>query len=306
MGLLAAIGICVVGVFTIALLDTSSDGNYGLPRQKVIELAKYGITPQQYANAQKRAEAHKAALLKAPPSDPNVAGPNLIKEEHEPELIAWKAYYAHRLHARVREQWHINQLAENHTIATLHLVTETSPRPLVTAEWIIRFALDRPPTPAEEKIFHSSKGVEALNVAAHRLETFPKPRFGLSLPTGLLAVETLSPGQHEVIVKIEPADRYEPTFIVRNGIVDESLLRGRALTKSPPTGNLTLGLATMAKVYEQALGAGQAGPKRRSSIYKLNHAFNEGPVLLVLGWHSSTRDLRHLLRRPVQELTILR
>jgi hypothetical protein len=70
------------------------------------------------------------------------------------------------------------------------------------------------------------------------------------LPTGLLAVETLSPGQHEVIVKIEPVDRYEPTFIVRDGIVDESLLRGKALTKSPPTGNLTLGLATMAKVYE--------------------------------------------------------
>ncbi len=301
--LILAVALCAGSGLTIAL-TTSGDSNHGLSRQKVAELTDYGITPQQYVKAQQRAEAHKAALQVAPPPDPNVAGPSLIKAEHESELFAWKVHYSRQLHIPVREHWHINQLAETHTIVILQLVPESGGRPLVSAEWVIKFALDRPPTPAEEKIFHSADGVEPLNAAARSLEMFPKPQVGARLPIAILAAETLSPGRHEVIVRIQPAERYEPTYIVRHGLVDEPLLRGKALAASPPNQDLILRLANTVRIYEQALGTGRAGPKRRSSIYRLNHAFNEGPVLLTLGWHSSARNLKELLRRPVQELTI--
>lgn len=300
----AAVAVCVAVALAVVLLDGSSQQTYGLSRKKITELAAFGVTPQQYVRARKRGEEHAAALRSAPPTDPNVVGPRLIKEEHESELLAWKQLYGRRYHAKITEEWHTHQLRETRTIISLNLALENKQKILGPAEWVINFALDRSPTPAEERLANSPNAVKPLNRVARMLEAFPQPLIDPKLPVELLAFETLSPGRHEIIVTILSASGYQPPFIVRTGKVDEALLRGRELAKAAPTGDLTLRLSKNVKFYEQVTTHGGLGPKRPSSVYRLNELFNHGPVPLNLGWRRGAKDITALLRRPVEEVII--
>ena len=199
-----------------------------------------------------------------------MVGPRLIREDHSAEIAAWKSLPERRLHTAIQEQWHVQQLSKTRTIVALSFVADANNKILMSARWLVKIALDRPLTEPEQDLVSSSKWSEPLNEDAHKLESFPKPQTGLRLPVRLLAFEGLSPGRHEVIVKIQPADRYEPSLVVRAGVFDEALLRGKTLVKSVPPTDSTLRLARNVRIYEQNLDHGAAGPVRRSSIYRLS------------------------------------
>lgn len=170
-----AIFLCMVAILAVVLANSSSDQTDGLSRKKIAELAAFGVTPQQYLRARRRGEEHEAALRSAPPADPNVVGPRLIREQRESELLAWKEFYDKRLHAKVIEEWHTHQLNQTRTIISLDFVLKNKRRILGPAEWMISIALERPLTPAEERLVNNGDAIQPLNHAARLLETFPKP-----------------------------------------------------------------------------------------------------------------------------------
>lgn len=301
--------VCVTIIIVAVVEHQRDDRKGGLSSQKIAELAHHGVTPEQYLRIKERGAAHQAALHDEPPTDPNVVGPRLIGEEHGPELSAWKQFYGAALHTGIAEAWSVQAVGEKRTIVTLELVAGTGRGDIFSepAKWAINVSLTRPLTSAEERIVHGSHAVEALNQMARKLEGLPMPHIGLSLPVDLFGDEVLSPGLHVVVVDVFPARRYESWLIMRRGILDEPLLRGKGLAKRAPLGVKYLRLSKHVKVFEEAVAFGEAkaGPRRRSSIYELNRLFNSGPVPLILGWKSGAHNLHDLLRRPVQELTIL-
>jgi hypothetical protein len=298
--------VCCVAAAIVAVLvftGAGGDGKVGLPPQKIAELARFGITPQEYLRARQRGNANEAALKTEPPPNPYVVAPRVIRESHGPELLAWKKVFEAQLHSPVAEVWHVQLVNETHAIVRMQLLRDDGNVKVGdVAEWALNFALTRPLTHAEELVASGPHGEEALNAMARKLGTLPQPRRGRKLPVRIYAVEGLSPGLHEVIVSIVAPYTYESHLIMRRGTMDEALLRGKTLVNQRPKGEQYLKLSKHVRFYRET---SQEGPVKRSSIYELSRLFNKGLVPLLLGWRSGARNLHELLRRPIEEVIIL-
>lgn len=308
---LLALSSVIVGV----VLASSGYPNHGLSKQKVAELAEHSLTPSQYLKVKRDGEAFEAANRNGreavPPTPPDVAAPRLIKEVHKEELLAWKQLYAARLHEEVTESWTVRVLSETQTIASLELLTAAHHHKLLPgpAEWRIRFALTRPPTPAEERILHQPHlGIEGLTKAARMLEHLPAPRAGLQLPVELYATEDLGPGLDKIFVDTPSPEAYKPWLIMRNGSRDEALQRGRSLAKNITHKIQELMLSKHVEVFLEPVASGEGGKashRRHSSIYELIRLFKRGPVPMLLRWKTGAQTGSSLLRRPVQQIVLL-
>jgi hypothetical protein len=304
---LALVVACCMLIVAVVIFTTGGRHKNGATAREVADLADRGVTPQQYLAEQKRVAAYKAKSRNEAPTDPNVVAPRLIREEHGAELLAWKNFYSRRVGQPVIESWVVSELAEARTTVTLNLTPQGSHSPSFgPANWAINFSLRRPLTPAENRVANSPRGVEAINADARQLEDLPKPQLGSHLPLRLFSAETLSPGAHKISVSLFPDFKYESWLIMRTGILDESLLRGKILATHPPQGPQTLRLDRRVAIFEEPFSKSTHGHRHSTSIYELDRLFNHGPVPILIGWRSGALTLQRLLRRPVQELTILR
>ncbi|HEX4437047.1 MAG TPA: hypothetical protein VH061_09650 [Solirubrobacteraceae bacterium] len=297
----------------VALADNGPAGD-GLSHQKVTELAEREMTPAEYLRIKHDGEAVEARNAKAaqtePSPNPAVVAPRLLREEHYWEFDAWRQLYESRLHERVVESWTVHSLNEKQTVAALQLVAGTERKTVLSspAEWVFNFSLSAAPTPAEQRIANSPRGIEATTAGAHLLERLPAPRTGRQLPVELYAVEDLSPGTNVILADTPAPFAYKPWLIMRSGSRDEALQRGQLLAQHTIRGVREFKLARHVEVFREPVesaNGGKAKPRRRSSIYELSHLFNQGPVPLILRWRTGVSGAK-LLRRPVEELVLLR
>jgi hypothetical protein len=240
-----------------------------------------------------------------PPLPASVVAPRLLREFFGYELAAWKQRMEHVLGAAVHESWTVDEHSETDIDTTLRLYRGRA-QIGEKAVWRINIALDRPLTPAEERLVEDEKGIVPRTVAARRYEGFPVLAASASRPIELMGEETLSPGLHVLVAQVISAERYDAPLIVRAGKLDESLLRGRSLAGNPSPRIRELRLARGAKIYRETFIEGHAGPLRRSSIYGLSQAYNSGPMRLILKWRTGSTTLKALLRRPIESVIYFR
>jgi hypothetical protein len=315
VGFTVIAAVCAAVVGAMVALASNGPARDGLSRQKVTELAEREMTPAEYLRIKHDGEAVEAKNAKAaqtePAPDPSVVAPRLLREEHHWELAAWKQLYESRLHERVVESWTVHSLNEKQTVAALQLVATTQRKTVLSspAEWVFNFSLSAAPTPAEQQIANSPRGIEATTATARLLERLPAPRAGRQLPVEFYAVEDLSPGANVILADTPAPFAYKPWLIMRSGSRDEALQRGQLLAQHAIRGVRELKLARHVAVFREPVesaNGGKARPRRRSSIYELSHLFNQGPVPMILRWRTGASGASALLRRPVEELILLR
>jgi hypothetical protein len=240
-----------------------------------------------------------------PPPPASVVAPRLLRELFGYELAAWKQRLERESGAAVHESWSVDQHSETDTDATLRFYRGRA-QIGEKAEWQLKIALDRPATPAEERLVENNEAFVPRTRAARRYEGFPTLAASASKPIELMGEEALSPGPHVLVAQIISGERYDAPLILRAGKLDEPLLRGRSLVGNPSPRIRELPLAHNAKIYRETYAGGHAGPLRRSSIYGLSQAYNSGPMRLILKWRTGSTTLRALLRRPIESVIYLR